>query len=184
MDYGIIGLKVKADIPNIFGLPQQLKAELTIIAMNYMHTVWIYHLQFYSKFWPIQEMNMNFEIDGKKTPTQMVNADYVHVHVKMYTPTIWMKCCRRQANEQGGISSSVLSVFFTDKFALSQSDARISVAYNICQWKTLTKRLMKLKCPPGLQKLKSFNLQQTKIHCTNEAPSNINELLDIYQAMH
>ena len=47
---------------------------------------------------------------------------------------------------QGGISSSVLSVFFTDKFALSQSDARISVAYNSCQWKTLTKRLM--KCPP------------------------------------
>ena len=46
----------------------------------------------------------------------------------------------------GGISSSVLSVFFTDKFALSQSDARISVAYNSCQWKTLTKRLM--KCPP------------------------------------
>ena len=34
---------------------------------------------------------------------------------------------------QGGISSSVLSVFFTDKFALSQSDARISVAYNSCQ---------------------------------------------------
>ena len=33
----------------------------------------------------------------------------------------------------GGISSSVLSVFFTDKFALSQSDARISVAYNSCQ---------------------------------------------------
>ena len=32
---------------------------------------------------------------------------------------------------QGGISSSVLSVFFTDKFALNQSDARISVAYKI-----------------------------------------------------
>ena len=49
---------------------------------------------------------------------------------------------------QGGISSSVLSVFFTDKFALSQSDARLSVAYNSCQWKTLTKHLM--KCPPDL----------------------------------
>ena len=36
-------------------------------------------------------------------------------------------------SNQGGISSSVLSVFFTDKFALSQSDARISVAYNSCQ---------------------------------------------------
>ena len=33
----------------------------------------------------------------------------------------------------GGISSRVLSVFFTDKFALSQSDARISVAYNSCR---------------------------------------------------
>ena len=33
----------------------------------------------------------------------------------------------------GGISSSILSVFFTDKFALSQSDARISVAFNSCQ---------------------------------------------------
>ena len=34
----------------------------------------------------------------------------------------------------GGISSSILSAFFTDKFALSQSDARISVAYKISQW--------------------------------------------------
>ena len=46
----------------------------------------------------------------------------------------------------GGISSSILSVIFTDKFALSQSDARISVAYKISQWKSLTKCLM--KCPP------------------------------------
>ena len=38
-----------------------------------------------------------------------------------------------QCDNQGGISSSVLSVFFTDKFALSQSDARISGAYNSCQ---------------------------------------------------
>ena len=35
--------------------------------------------------------------------------------------------------KEGGISSSVSSVFFTDKFALSQSDARISVAYKISQ---------------------------------------------------
>ena len=49
--------------------------------------------------------------------------------------------------DQGGISSSILSVIFTDKFALSQSDARISVAYKISQWKSLTKCLM--KCPPG-----------------------------------
>ena len=42
-------------------------------------------------------------------------------------------CYIRPLYNQGGISSSVLSVFFTDKFALSQSDARISVAYNSCQ---------------------------------------------------
>ena len=54
----------------------------------------------------------------------------------------------------GGISSSVLSVLFTDKFALSQSDARISVAYNSCHWKTLTKRLM--KCPPECLSYKSI----------------------------
>ena len=48
----------------------------------------------------------------------------------------------------GGISSSILSVFFTDKFALSQSDARISVAYKFSQWKALTKCLM--KHPPDL----------------------------------
>ena len=41
------------------------------------------------------------------------------------------RCLDRQP--LGGISSSVLSVFFTDKFALSQSDARISVAYDSCQ---------------------------------------------------
>ena len=51
---------------------------------------------------------------------------------------------------QGGISSSILSVIFTDKFALSQSDARISVAYKISQWKSLTKCLM--KCPPDLER--------------------------------
>ena len=41
---------------------------------------------------------------------------------------------------------SDLGAFFTDKFSLSQSDAMISVAYNSCQWKTLTKRLI-MKCP-------------------------------------
>ena len=54
----------------------------------------------------------------------------------------------RLSADLGGISSSILSVIFTDKFALSQSDARISVAYKIRQWKSLTKCLM--KCPPGL----------------------------------
>ena len=60
----------------------------------------------------------------------------------------------------GGISSSVLSVFFTDKFALSQSDARISVAYKICQWKTLTKHLM--KCPTGSPHKKQMWIRMDK----------------------
>ena len=54
----------------------------------------------------------------------------------------------------GGISSSVLSVFFTDKFALSQSDARISVAYKICQWKILTKTLDEM--PPQVYTFKIY----------------------------
>ena len=46
----------------------------------------------------------------------------------------------------GGISSSVLSVFFTDKFyKLLKSLLLIGWEQN-CQWKTLTKCLM--KCPP------------------------------------
>ena len=50
--------------------------------------------------------------------------------------------------------------FFTDKFALSQSDARISVAYKICQWKTLTKHLM--KCPPDAMRFEDdFRLKTT-----------------------
>ena len=42
-------------------------------------------------------------------------------------------CSNEPTDLKGGISSSVLSVLFTDKFALSQSDASISVAYNSCQ---------------------------------------------------
>ena len=65
---------------------------------------------------------------------------------------IWAKwsisVCASPNINRGGISSSILSVFFTDKFALSQSDARISVAYNSCQWKTLTKCLMKFPSGP------------------------------------
>ena len=55
--------------------------------------------------------------------------------------------CFCHPRRSGGHFIKHLSVFFTDKFALSQSDARISVAYKICQWKSLTKCLM--KCPPG-----------------------------------
>ena len=54
-----------------------------------------------------------------------IRVIFVKVRIKI------LKLC---SHHQGGISSSVLSVFFTDKFALSQSDARISVAYNSCQW--------------------------------------------------
>ena len=67
----------------------------------------------------------------------------VHWHLVIITRTFgpWNLPCYIYL---GSISSSVLSVFFTDKFALSQSDARISVAYNSCQWLT---RFM--KCCPG-----------------------------------
>ena len=50
---------------------------------------------------------------------------------------------------QGGISSSILSVFFTDKFALSQSDARISVAYKNLSVKNTDKTLDEM--PPWPQ---------------------------------
>ena len=49
---------------------------------------------------------------------------------------------------QGGISSSILSVFFTDKFALSQSDARISVAYKFVSDKHWQNAWW--NAPPGL----------------------------------
>ena len=52
---------------------------------------------------------------------------------------------------QGGISSSILSVIFTDKLLLSANQMQqISVAYKQFQgqWKSLTKCLM--KHPPGL----------------------------------
>ena len=70
---------------------------------------------------------------------------------------VWINCISftLQPTGLGGISSSILSVIFTDKFALSQSDARISVAYKISQWKSLTKCLM--KCPPGIRNLFGSN---------------------------
>ena len=54
-------------------------------------------------------------------------------HMDMILFEVFLKNIHLIPQDQGGISSSVLSVFFTDKFALSQSDARISVAYNSCQ---------------------------------------------------
>ena len=47
----------------------------------------------------------------------------------------------------GGISSSVLSVFFTDNCYKLLKSLHLIGWEQICQWKTLTKRLM--KCPPG-----------------------------------
>ena len=76
------------------------------------------------------------------------------VNLNEFSPIFWKSA---SLSLQGGISSSILSVFFTDKFALSQSDARISVAYNSCQWKTLTKRLM--KCPPDIRKQPQTSLE-------------------------
>ena len=46
----------------------------------------------------------------------------------------------------GGISSSILSVFFTDKFDKLLKSLHLIGWEQICQWKTLTKCLM--KCPP------------------------------------
>ena len=46
----------------------------------------------------------------------------------------------------GGISSSVLSVFFNDKFYKLLKSLHLIGWEQICQWKTLTKCLM--KCPP------------------------------------
>ena len=76
-----------------------------------------------------------------------------NVHQELYygfkESSNWMRASYNVSprHRRGGISSSILSVIFTDKFALSQSDARISVAYKISPWKSLTKCLM--KCPPG-----------------------------------
>ena len=47
----------------------------------------------------------------------------------------------------GGISSSILSVFFTDKLYKLLKSLHLIGWEQICQWKTLTKCLM--KCPPG-----------------------------------
>ena len=58
--------------------------------------------------------------------------------------------CRVNDMEQtyhlGGISSSVLSVFFTDNCYKLLKSLHLIGWEQICQWKTLTKRLM--KCPP------------------------------------
>ena len=86
------------------------------------------------------------------TPGRHPAWSLVHRHIRI-------KNKPAQFSFPGGISWSVLSVFFTDKFALSQSDARISVAYNSCQWKTLTKRLM--KCPPGVHGRKMIRYHMT-----------------------
>ena len=49
----------------------------------------------------------------------------------------------------GGISSSVLSVFFTDNCYKLLKSLHLIGWEQICQWNTLTKCLM--KCPPGLE---------------------------------
>ena len=54
---------------------------------------------------------------------------------------------RIRTSHQRGISSSILSVFFTDKFYKLLKSLHLIGWEQICQWKSLTKRLM--KCPPG-----------------------------------
>ena len=68
----------------------------------------------------------------------------------MWTTPTWPTLQPSYCPSGGHFIKRFVSVFHW-QFALSQSDARISVAYNSCQWKTLTKRLM--KCPPGLLSL-------------------------------
>ena len=43
----------------------------------------------------------------------------------------------------GGRFMKYVDMIFSDEIDLIQSDARILVAYNICQWKSLTKSFMK-----------------------------------------
>ena len=54
--------------------------------------------------------------------------------------------CQIFKTKLGGISSSVLSVFFTDNCYKLLKSLHLIGWEQICQWKTLTKRLM--KCPP------------------------------------
>ena len=53
---------------------------------------------------------------------------------------------QKSSIDQGSISSSVLSVFFTDNCYKLLKSLHLIGWEQICQWKTLTKRLM--KCPP------------------------------------
>ena len=68
-------------------------------------------------------------------------------------PFIRKNVCQNEP--QGGISSSVLSVFFTDNCYKLLKSLHLIGWEQIGQWKTLTKRLM--KCPPGVTDCPDIN---------------------------
>ena len=115
---------------------KQTLSALVSWSYGYLSNVYFHNLTVQLKF----EMEIDISIE---------TLDFVFLIFLIAWPSCSSHLCTSQHLVLlGGISPSVLSVFFTDKFALSQSDARISVAYNSCQWKTLTKRLMKSPPPP------------------------------------
>ena len=63
-------------------------------------------------------------------------------YIRIYIPITW-----------GGISSSVLSVFFTDNCYKLLKSLHLIGWEQICQWKTLTKRLMKRPPPVNMYSL-------------------------------
>ena len=72
----------------------------------------------------------------------------VQLHSNM---TNWPECSQDVILRfLGGISSSVLSVFFTDNCYKLLKSLHLIGWEQICQWKTLTKHLM--KCPPDITK--------------------------------
>ena len=76
-------------------------------------------------------------IPGKLTIARPYIFIYLHTHVYM----LILACCVKK-RDKGSISWILVSVNFTDKCTLSQSEARILVAYNYCQWKSLTTSFM------------------------------------------
>ena len=76
----------------------------------------------------------------------MTYRDYYITQDREYLDFMWPKCQVSDSYDLGGISSSVLSVIFTDNCYKLLKSLHLIGWEQICQWKTLTKRLM--KCPP------------------------------------
>ena len=75
------------------------------------------------------------------------NQEYKSFDIYAVSIEISMTEYHHWVNDLRGISSSVLSGFFTDKFYKLLKSLHLIGWEQICQWKTLTKCLM--KCPPG-----------------------------------